>query len=70
MVTETHFQKELEELKGNLLKMAALVEEAIRDSIQSLVRRDSDLAQRTFEFEDRINKMENVIDDMCLTLLA
>jgi len=70
MVTETHFQKELEELKGSLLRMAATVEEAIRDSVQSLVRRDSELAQKTFEFEDRINQMEIAIDDMCLKLLA
>src|SRR4030067_2457470 len=70
MATETHFQKELEELKEHLLKMAAIVEEAIRDSVQSLVKRDSELAQKTFEFEDRINKMEIVIDDMCLKILA
>src|SRR4030067_974471 len=67
---ETHFQKELEELKENLLKMAAMVEEAIRGSVQSLVKRDSDLAQKVFEREDRINKMEITIDDMCLMLLA
>jgi len=70
MVTETHFQKELEELKENLLNMAAMVEEAIQDSVQSLVKRDSDLAQKTFELEDRINKTEIAIDDMCLKLLA
>ena len=70
MVTETHFHKELEELKENLLRMASLVEEAIRDAVQSLVKRDSELAQKTFEFEDRINKMEITIDDMCLKLLA
>jgi phosphate transport system protein len=70
MATETHFQKELEELKQNLLKMAAIVEEAIHNSVQSLVKRDSDLAQKTFEIEDRINKMEITIDEMCLKLLA
>ena len=70
MVTETHFQRELEELKENLLKMAAMVEEAIRDSVRSLVKRDSDVAQKVFEGEDRINKMEIAIDDMCLKLLA
>jgi phosphate transport system protein len=70
MAAETHFQKELKELKENLLRMAALVEEAIRDAVQSLVKRDSDLARKTFEFEDRINKMEIAIDDMCLKLLA
>jgi phosphate transport system protein len=35
-----------------------------------LVKRDSELAQKTFGFEDRINKLENVIDQMCLKLLA
>jgi len=70
MATETHFQKELEALKENLLKMAAVVEEAIRNSVQSLVKRDSDLARKAFEVEDRINKMELTIDDMCLKLLA
>jgi len=67
---ETHFHKELQELKENLLKMAALVEKAIRDAVLSLVKRDSDLAEKTFQFEDRINKLEIAIDEMCLKLLA
>jgi phosphate transport system protein len=67
---ETHFQKELKELEESLLKMAALVEEAISDAVQSLVKRDSDLAQKTFEEEDKINAMEIAIDDSCLKLLA
>jgi phosphate transport system protein len=67
---ETHLQKELEELKENLLEMAAIVEEAIRDAVQSLVKRDSVLARKTFEIEDRINEMEIAIDETCLTLLA
>lgn len=70
MITETHFQKELEELKENLLKMAAMVEEAIRDSVNSLVKRDDHLAKKVFDGEDRINKMEISIDEMCLKLLA
>jgi phosphate transport system protein len=67
---ETHFQKELQGLKEDLLKMAALVEEAISTAVQSLVKRDSDLAQKTFEAEDKINAMEIAIDDSCLKLLA
>lgn len=66
MATETHFHKELDELKENLLRVAALVEGAIRDALQSLVKRDSELAKKTFEGEDRINAMEIAIDDMCL----
>ncbi len=67
---ETHFHKELQELKEDLLKMASLVEEAISTAVQSLVKRDSDLAKKTFEGEDRINRMEIGIEDTCLTLLA
>jgi len=70
MEIHTHFEEQLEGLKGNLLKMASLVEEAIRDSVQSLVKRDSNLAKKIFEREDGINKMEILIDDMCLKLLA
>jgi phosphate transport system protein len=69
-MAETLLQKELEELKKSLLEMAALVEETIRVSVQSLVKRKSELAQRTFAGEDRINNMEIIIEDMCLRLLA
>jgi phosphate transport system protein len=65
-MVETHFQKELQELKENLLRMAALVEEAIHNAVESLVKRDSELAQKTFEIEDRINNLENAIDETCL----
>ena len=70
MTTETQFQKELEELKENLLKMATLVEGTLHDAVQALVKRDSDLANQIFEREKQINDMEIVIDEMCLRLLA
>ncbi len=70
MITETQFQRELEELKENLLKMATLVEGTIHDAVHSLVKRDSDLANQIFEREKQINEMELLIDDMCLKLLA
>jgi hypothetical protein len=52
---ETHFQSKLKELKDNLLNMAALVEDAIRNAVQSLVERESELAQRIF---DEVSKEE------------
>jgi phosphate transport system protein len=70
MVTETQFQKELDVLKENLLKMATLVEGTLHDAVQALVKRDSDLANEIFKREKQINDMEIVIDEMCLRLLA
>jgi len=67
---ETHFQKELETLKENLLRMASVVEKAIADAVQSLVARDSSLAERIIRSDDVVNDLEMAIDDMCLKLLA
>jgi phosphate transport system protein len=61
---------ELEELKESLLKMATWVEGAINNAVQSLMKRDSELAKKTLQGEDRINKLEITIEDMCLKLLA
>ena len=70
MHSETHFQKELEKLKENLLRMATLVENVISDSVRSLIKRDSDLAQKTISGDDPINTLEIEIEEMCLRLLA
>jgi len=70
MTAERKFQTELENLKESLLKMAALVEETIRDAILALVNRDSELISKTMAKEDKINTMEIEIDEMCLKLLA
>ena len=67
---DTHFQKELAKLKESLLKMAGLVEEAINNSVQALVKRDSDLVDKTMDLESRINAMDLDIEEMCLKLLA
>jgi phosphate transport system protein len=67
---ETHFQKELEELKESLLRMATLVEEAINNAVQSLVKRDSALAQKASGTEDKINAMDIDINERCIKLFA
>jgi len=66
----THFQEELEKLKENLLRMAALVEKGIANAVDSLMKRDSDLAQRTIASDDAVNSLELLIEEACLKLLA
>ncbi len=67
---ETHFQQELNRLKEHLLKMAGLAERAISNAVESLVKRDTPLAERTIAEDEAINKMEIIIDEECLRLLA
>jgi len=60
---------EIEELKRNLQKMAGLVEEAILNAIGSLSNRDSKLAQKVIAGDDEIDRLDNLIDEMCLKFL-
>ena len=43
--------------------MAGLVEKVISDSVQSLMKRDSDLAKKTIASDDAINDLELVIEE-------
>ncbi len=67
---ETHFQQELNRLKEHLLEMAGLAERAISNAVESLVKRDTPLAQRTIAEDQAINHLEILIDEECLRLLA
>jgi phosphate transport system protein len=67
---ETHFQQELNELKSELLRMAGLVERAIGNAIEALVKRDTPLAEKTIREDAQINELEINIDERCLKLLA
>ncbi len=67
---QTHFQKKLAEVKEELLKMAGLVEETIDSATRALVRRDTEEAKRIIEGDARIDGLENLIEERCVTLLA
>src|SRR5512135_2727299 len=67
---ETRFQQELNQLKEYLLQMAGLAERAITNAIEALVKRDTALAEKTIAEDEQLNKLELVIDDWCLKLLA
>ena len=67
---ERHFEKELHALRENLLKMGALVEQAIANAIKSLVERDSELAEETIQSDSQIDKLEVELEEMAIRLLA
>jgi phosphate transport system protein len=67
---DSTLQRELEDLKINILKMAALVEEALTDAQEALRTRNGGLAAQVVEKDDQINAIENLIDQDCLKLLA
>lgn len=66
----TVLDDELQWLKGKLLKMGSLVEEAIRNSVQALVERDDQLAKRIIENDRVINTLDVEIDEESIRLIA
>ncbi|MEE8125891.1 MAG: phosphate signaling complex protein PhoU [Nitrospirales bacterium] len=65
-----HFDDELADLKQRILRMGALVESQIRQSLTALVDRNEELAQQVIQNDHHVNTMDVEVDEVCLELLA
>jgi phosphate transport system protein len=65
-----HFDKDIEELKDLLLRMGAMVEDAISQSIRALLERNIDLANEVIARDNVIDHMEVTIDEKTIELIA
>jgi phosphate transport system protein len=70
MEIRRRFSQELEDLKLEVLRMAALTESALSKSLQALFERDSDIAEQVVEGDQEIDMLEVEIDRRCLRMLA
>ena len=70
MIIRVSFERALEELQHDILRMGSLVEQAIYDSVQSLALQDLALAEKVIKGDDLIDNMEMEIEDKCIRLLA
>jgi phosphate transport system protein len=67
---QTHFEKELINLKEKLLTMASYAEAAVKNAIEAYLKRDYDLAQRVRDDDAILDRFEIEIDEMAIQLLA
>src|SRR3990172_9071849 len=65
-----HLQRDLDQIKRQLLAMGTLVEEATAKAGAALVDRRRDLAEEVMAGDDRIDDMEVQIEEDCLKALA
>ncbi len=65
-----HFDEELKDLNNDILKMGVFAEEAIYKSVEALKNRDKDMAQEVINNDKAIDKMELIVDEKCLDLIA
>lgn len=67
---QRHIDQELSDLRAQILRMGALVEEQIERSIKALVDRDVELASRVIERDALVNGLDVDVDERCIRILA
>ena len=63
-------EEDYRKLREDLLGMASLVQQAIRESVRSLSERDAAAARAVIEGDRRINSFDVKIDEECVELIA
>ena len=67
---ERHFDTELDELKKRIIDMGTLAEQAIYKSVEALKSRNADLAKSVIDDDRTIDKLELLVDEKCVDLIA
>ena len=67
---QRHFDRDIETIKDLLLRMGAMVEDAIDQSIHALLDHDTKLAEEVIANDDAIDHMEIEIDQRTIELIA
>lgn len=65
----SEFDRELEALQLDLIRMGGMIEDAIDKSIFALEKRDKELARGVIENDKKVDDLERLIEAECLRLL-
>ncbi|MBC8425036.1 phosphate signaling complex protein PhoU [bacterium] len=66
----THFQREIDAIKRELLALGGLVEETLWKAVQAFNERDESLADEVVETDREIDRREVQMEEECLKVLA
>jgi phosphate transport system protein len=67
---QSHFEKEIADLKGRLLTMASHAETSVRRAVEALMTRAPEIANQVRENEEVTDRLEVEIDEVAVYLLA
>jgi phosphate transport system protein len=74
MMNEQHitsaFDRDLESIQANIMKMGGLVEESIRQAADSLVSRDEELAEKVRRGDRAVDALEELINEDAARVIA
>ncbi|MBI3287826.1 MAG: phosphate transport system regulatory protein PhoU, partial [Chloroflexi bacterium] len=64
------FDRQLAEMRQEILVMGQMIEEALERAVRSLKDRDLDLARQIIQDDAQINEQRFKIEDLCFGLIA
>ncbi|MGD9617053.1 MAG: phosphate signaling complex protein PhoU [Alphaproteobacteria bacterium] len=64
------YDEELDRLKKIIVEMGGMAESQLAAAIEAVVKRDSDLAARVIEADDKVDQLERDLDNLAVRLLA
>lgn len=67
---QTHFERELGQLKEKLLTMSSHATSSVANAVKALVDRNDDLARQVIESDNVLDNIEKEIDEMAINLLS
>jgi len=65
-----HFNQELQDLKGGVLQMGSMVEQAIGEAMRALTQRDSELARRVIAGDQELNELTRQLREQTFMVMA
>jgi phosphate transport system protein len=65
-----HLDDELNSLRDKVLLLGGEAEAALESAMRALTERDSELAQRVLENDDRVDRLEVEVDRQCIDIIA
>jgi phosphate transport system protein len=68
--TSSHYEKELQEIKNDLIYLGALTEKAIQSAMKSLLQHNSDLADMVIKDDCEIDRLDTELEERCIRILA
>jgi phosphate transport system protein len=69
MSARSEYDRELEELHGDMIRLGGMIEAAIASSITALEKRDRELATSVTLNDRKIDDLDHAIESRCLSLL-
>ena len=63
------FDEQLEQLNEEMINMGNMIEASIGNAVKALMTQDEELAKKTMAGDEKIDRTERKIEDLCLRLL-